>query len=103
MLDLKNQQYSVTDLKFTSQAQANNLPFDKANIVLSGDINANMMKQLISIKELALEATVIKDQQVLETTLSAEISSNLANLQSTLKEVALSAHITDPTLPGDKP
>ncbi len=102
MVDMENQRYSLTGLNFSTQAQGKNLPFEKADITLTGDINADMVKQIITLDGLALSANVNKDKQTINANLSADITSNLANQQSSLKAVNLTAEITDPALPGGK-
>jgi len=102
MLDLEKQQYTLTGLNFTTQAEGSDLPFSKAEIDLTADINADMLKQLVSIDELSLTLKANKDKQEIDATLSTSISANLANQQTSLKAVDLSVTITDPALPGDK-
>lgn len=102
MVDLENQRYALTDLNFSTQAEGKELPFSSADIALTGDINADMVKQLVSIKGLSLTAKANKDQQSIDATLSSDISSNLANQQTTLDAVNLSVEIIDPALPGGK-
>ncbi|NQZ52950.1 MAG: AsmA family protein [Piscirickettsiaceae bacterium] len=102
MVDLESQQYSLTDLNFTTQVEGQELPFSKADIALEGNINADMVKQLVTIEGLSLTAKANKDQLTIDATLSANISANLANQQTSLKAVELSAEITDPALPGGK-
>jgi len=102
MVDLENQRYALTGLKFSTQAEGQDLPFSTANIALTGDINADMVKQLISIDDLSLTAKATKGQQQIDAQLSANISSNLASQQSSLKAFNLTAEIVDPALPGGK-
>ena len=102
MVDLESQQYSLTDLNFTTQVEGQELPFSKADIALEGNINADMVKQLVTIEGLSLTAKANKDQLTIDAPLSANISANLANQQTSLKAVELSAEITDPALPGGK-
>lgn len=102
MVDLDKQQYALTGLKFTTQAEGKELPFSKADIALTGDINADMVKQLVSIDDLSLTAKANKDQQEIDARLTAQVSTNLATQQSTLHGVKLSADIIDPALPGGK-
>ena len=102
MVDIENQQYALTGLEFTTQAEGKELPFSKADISLNGDINADMVKQLVSIDGMLLTMIAEKDQQKIDAKLTANISSNLANQQTTLKAVNLTAEINDPALPGGK-
>lgn len=104
MVDLENQQYALTGLEFTTQAESKGkeLPFSKADISLNGDINADMVKQLVSIDGMLLTVAAEKDQQKIDAKLTANISSNLANQQTSLKAVNLTAVINDPALPGEK-
>jgi len=102
MVDMDKQQYSVADLKFTTKASGSDLPFEKANIELSGDISADMVKQLVTIKGLALSAETTKGKQSVTANFSTDISSNLANQQSSLTGVKLTSEINDPALPGGK-
>ena len=102
MVDMENQRYRLTGLNFNTQAQGKELPFEKADITLTGDINADMIKQIITIDKLALSANAMKDKQAINAKLTTDITSNLANQQSSLKAVNLTAEITDPALPGGK-
>ena len=102
MVDMEKQRYSLTGLKFSTQAKGTELPFEKADISLSGDVNADMVKQLLTIDDLVLSAKASKESQAINAKLSANISSNLGNQQSTLTAVELSAEIIDPALPGGK-
>ncbi|MFW5451462.1 MAG: AsmA family protein [Methylophagaceae bacterium] len=102
MIDIESQQYALTDLKFTTQAEGQELPFSQANIALTGDVNADIANQLVTIDDLLLTAKANKDQQIIDATLSAAISTNLANQQTSLKAVELNAEIIDPALPGGK-
>ena len=141
-VDLDKQQYALTDLNFNTQAEGQNLPFAKADITLTGDVNADMVKKLISVKDLnlalkanadskeaafstadialkgdvnanlgsqlvtinglSLDVKANKGEQIIDAQLTSELSSNLANQQSSLKGFKLIADITDPTLPGGK-
>jgi len=102
MVDLKNQRYALTGLNFTTHAAGKELPFSQADIDLSGDINADMVKQLIAIDDLTLTAKASKGEQSIDAKLSANITSNLANQQSSLKGFDLTAEVIDPALPGGK-
>ncbi|PHS70990.1 MAG: AsmA family protein [Methylophaga sp.] len=102
MIDLENQQYALTGLNFSTQAEGQDLPFSTADISLKGDINADMVKQLISIEGLSLTANANKGEQHISAKLSAQVSTNLANQQTHLKSVELIADVTDASLPGGK-
>jgi AsmA protein len=102
MVDIENQHYTLTDLNLTTQVSGKELPFSQSNVTLSGDINADMVKQLVSIDDLTLSAEANNDQQSIDAKLSAQISSNLATQQSTIKGLVLSAEVLDPTLPNGK-
>jgi AsmA protein len=102
MVNLENQQYTLSDLEFSTQAEGKTLPFSKANIALSGDLSADMIKQLISIDDLSLTAQVEKEQQRIDAKLSAQVTSNLATQQSDLNTLKLNAEIIDPALPNGK-
>ncbi|NOQ94326.1 MAG: AsmA family protein, partial [Methylophaga sp.] len=97
-----NQHYALTDLNFTTLAEGQDLPFSKADITLSGDIDADMVKQIVSIDDLSLVAKVNKEQQSIDATLSANIISNLKNQQTSLNALNLTAELIDPALPGGK-
>lgn len=101
-VDLENQHYSLTGLNFSTQAKGQGLPFEKADITLSGDINADMSKQLVMIKDLALSLDANKDKQAINAKLTTSVSSNLATEQSNLNAFKLAAEISDPALPGGK-
>jgi len=102
MVDLENQRYALTDLEFTTLAEGKELPFSTADIALTGDINADMVKQMASVDDLSLTLKANKDTQSLDAELSANITSNLASQQSTLTGLKLTAEVVDPTLPGGK-
>ncbi|PCH65369.1 MAG: AsmA family protein, partial [Gammaproteobacteria bacterium] len=102
MVDLKNQQYALSDLHFTTHIEGKDLPFSSTDLDLKGDINADMAKQLVLIDGLSLTAKAQKDKQTIEVKLSAEVSSNLAKQQTSLKSLELIAEIVDPALPGGK-
>jgi AsmA protein len=100
MVDLENQQYALTGLTLKTQADGKELPFNTADLELSGDINADMVKQLVNVSDLVLAAKVKKDQQTVDAKLTTNISANIANQQAQLKMVDLIANITDPSLPS---
>jgi AsmA protein len=102
MVDLENQQYTLTDLNLTTQISGKELPFSQSNLTLSGDINADMVKQLVNIDDLILSAEANNEKQSIDGKLSAQISSNLATQQSTIKGLILSAEVLDPSLPNGK-
>ncbi|OUR64388.1 membrane assembly protein AsmA [Methylophaga sp. 42_25_T18] len=102
MVDLENQQYALTGLSFTTQVQGSDLPFSTADISLAGDINADLIKQLVSIEDLSLAAKANKDKQTIDAQLTAQMSSNLATQQSVIKSLDLTAEIVDPALPTGK-
>ena len=103
MVDLENQQYTLSGLSFSTQAEGSKeLAFSKADIALSGDINADMLKQLVTINDLSLSLKANKDKQEIDAKLSTSISANLANQQTSLQAVDLSATIIDPALPTGK-
>lgn len=102
MVDLENQLYALTDLNFTTLAEGQDLPFSKADISLSGDLNADMVTQIVSIDDLSLKAKVNKEQQSIDATLSANIISKLKNQQTSLNALNLTAELIDPALPGGK-
>jgi AsmA protein len=102
MVDIENQHYTLTDLNLTTQVSSKELPFTQSNLTLSGDINADMLKQLLTIDELTLSAEASNDQQSLDAKLSAQISSNLAHQQTIIKGLVLSTEVLDPTLPNGR-
>jgi len=102
MVDLENQHYALSDLTLKTQADGKELPFSSADIELTGDINADMVKQLVAINNLVLAAKVNKDQQAIDAKLTTNVTANLANQQTQLNAVNLSATITDPNLPTGK-
>jgi len=101
-VDLDEQHYALKGLKFTTQAEGQDLPFSKADISLNGDIDADMLTQLITVNDLSLTVNTNKDKQHINATLTSDISSNLANQKSNLKAVNLNIDIADPSLPGGK-
>lgn len=78
MIDLDSQQYSLSNLTFTTQAKSKELPFSTADIALKGDINADMMKQLISVGDLALTVKANKDNQVANIVLKGDVNADMA-------------------------
>ncbi len=102
MVDLENQHYTLTGLGLTTLVSGKELPFSQANVTLSGDINADMLKQLVTIDDLALSAIVNSDKQAIDAQLSAQISSNLATQKTSIKGLVLSAEMLDATLPSGK-
>jgi AsmA protein len=102
MVDLKNQQYTLRGLNLTTQISGKELPFSQSNVTLSGDINADMMKQLVNIDNLTLSAEANNDKQSIDGKLSAQISSNLESQKTTVKGLVLSAEVLDPSLPNGK-
>lgn len=102
IVDLDKQQYALSDFNFSTQVEGKDLPISAADIKLSGDINADMVKQLISIDDLSFAAKANKDKQSIDTQLTAQISSNLATQQSSIQALNLTADIVDPTLPNGK-
>ena len=55
MLDLAKQLYTLTDLNFTINAEGETLPFPKTDIVLTGDVVANMEQQTVTLSQLAIQ------------------------------------------------
>tara|TARA_R110002050_G_scaffold57423_3_gene128901 strand:- start:56175 stop:58607 length:2433 start_codon:yes stop_codon:yes gene_type:complete len=102
MVDIENQHYMLTGLNLTTQLSGKVLPFSQTYLTLTGDINADMLKQLVTINDLALSARANREKQSIDSKLTAEISSNLATQQTTIKDLALSADILDSALPNGK-
>jgi AsmA protein len=99
MVDMENQQYALSGLTFATQASGKDIPIETADISLSGDINANMVKQLVDISNLELTAKAVNGEQKVDANLSGQVSSNLANQQSQISDLKLTADIVDPALP----
>lgn len=102
MVDMENQRYTLTNLTLNTQASGKELPFTQTNLTLSGDIDADILKQLVTIDDLSFSAQANKDEQSIDAKLSAQISSNLANQQTIIKGLLLTAEVIDPTLPAGK-
>lgn len=102
IVDMEQQQYALTDLRFTTKASGQGLPVNSAEIQLTGDLSADMVKQLVSIEGLELITKAASDTQSVDATLTGEISSNLANQQSAIKGLNLTASIVDPAVPNGK-
>ena len=102
MVDIENQHYTLTGFNLTTQVSGKELLFTQSNLTLSGDITADMVKQLVTIDDLALSAEALNDKQSIDAKLSAQISSNLATQQSAIKGLVLSAEVLDSTLPNGK-
>lgn len=54
-VDLDQQRYALSDLKFQTNAEGDALPLTKVNVSLSGDIDADMMQQKINLSGMLLE------------------------------------------------
>lgn len=102
LVDLEQQIYALTGLKFTTKATSQALPFETAELQLTGDVNADMAKQLVSVAGLDFTAKANNATQTIEAQLTGELSSNLGNQQSTINGLKLTADIVDPTLPNGK-
>lgn len=99
---LDSQQYKLAGIDFSAQAKGAGLPFSKAVIAFTGDINADMAKQLVTVDGLAITIKANKGEQVIDASLSSQVSANLANQKTILKAFDLSVGVTDPALPGGK-
>jgi len=97
-----SQQYKLADIHFSAQAKGSGLPFSKAVIAFTGDINTDMVKQLVTVDGLALTAKANKGEQVIDASLSTQVSTDIASQKTVLKAFELSVGITDPALPGGK-
>ncbi len=102
MVDMKQQQYALTDLNFTTIAQGKALPFSQAELALEGDINADLAKQLVTVTDMVLTAEANNEQQTIDAKLTGKINTNLASQQTTIDGLNLTADITAPSLPGEK-
>lgn len=97
-VDLENQQYALTDLNFTTLAQGKALPVTQADVALQANINADMVKQLVDINDLALKLKANNDKQSVDAKLTGQISSHLGTQQTQIKDLNLTADLKDPAL-----
>lgn len=100
-VDIEKQLYAMEKLRVTTMAQSQSLPFSQANITLNADIAANMMREVITLRNFAVDGTVnTLDEQALTFKLASEIDANLGSQQYQLKALALSGNVKDPNMPG---
>lgn len=100
-VDLEKQLYSLEKLRVTTMAQSQSLPFSQANITLNADIAANMMREVITLRNFDVDGTVNSlNDQALTFKLASEIDANLGSQQYQLKDLALSGSVKDPNMPG---
>jgi AsmA protein len=81
MLDLAKQLYTLTGLNFTINAEGETLPFPKTDIVLKGDIVANMEQQTVTVSQLAVQ---IQDLLVNGDVKASKISSDTPDISGNL-------------------
>ena len=81
MLDVAKQLYTLTGLNFTINAEGETLPFPKTDIVLTGDIVANMEQQTVSISELEIQ---IQDLLINGDIKASKISSKTPSISGNL-------------------
>ncbi len=100
ILDLDNEHYQLTNLKFTTSAQSKELGFEQANIDLTGDVDANLKAQKITISSLALIAKTAQGKQKINAVLNADVAADLGKQIASLTGLNLTADITDPDALG---
>lgn len=100
-VDVEKQLYSLEKLRLSTLAQSQSLPFSQANIILDTDIVANMMNEVITLRNMTLDGTVnTLNDQSLAFKLSSRVDANLGAKQYQLKDLALSGKVKDPNMPG---
>lgn len=100
MVDIDKQQYQLNDLKLTTLAEGKELPIDKANISMNADVAADMVNQVVTLRDFTLEAIANNDAQKVTAELSGEVDANLASQLYTVQNLSLDGNISDPALPG---
>lgn len=81
MLDLAKQLYTLTGLNFTINAEGETLPFPKTDIVLTGDVVANMEQQTVTLSQLAVQ---IQDLLINGDVKASKISSDTPDISGNL-------------------
>lgn len=99
MVDMENQRYALTDLKFNTIAQGKALPVNEADLSLSADITADMLSKVVAIPQLDLELKANNKEQSVEATISGAVNSNLGSQLTTVKDLNIKAKVKDPSLP----
>lgn len=102
-VDLENQQYALDNLQITTLAQSQDMPFSEANIEISADVAANMLREVISLSDVAIDGTVntLSDQELVFK-LTSLVSANLGTQQYQLQNITLDGSLEDPNMPGGK-
>lgn len=100
ILDLNTQHYQLSNLNFTTNAQSQSLGFEQANIKLTGDIDANLTTQKLSISGLALTAKTNQGKQQIDAVIKADVTADLAKQSAILSGLNLTADIVDPDALG---
>ena len=92
-VNMDKQQYSLSDLKFTTEAKASDFAFDELEVKLSSNLNADMVKHLITADGIELivnasGASLPAGKMSLK--LTTDASANLQKQTATLSKLALS-------------
>ncbi|WP_430010137.1 AsmA family protein [Methylophaga lonarensis] len=104
MLDLENQQYALNKLKFTTVAQSRELPVAQVSFDLRGDVHADMQKQIINIRDLALKSQLNGEGpdamfSEAEISLNGHLLADLGNEKASISEFKLSASANSRGIP----
>lgn len=101
MVDMENQRYALSGLKFTTLAEGKVLPVEQLDLALSGDIDADMVSQLITVSGLRLTAKADQGKQAAageaapfdqaDVTLSADVSADLGSQHVTVSGLDIAA------------
>jgi len=93
MVDMDNQHYALTGLSFTTQVEGKELPVNTANISLQGNIDADMVKQLINIDNFEVKASASNQTQRIDNfILTGQVTADLAAQMATIKNLSLQVH-----------
>ena len=101
-VDMENKRYAIQGLNFSAIAEGRELPFDEADISLTGDINADMVKQWVEINDMVFSAKANNDQQTIDAKLTGKLTSNLATQLTNIDNLKLVANLKDPNLPNSE-
>ena len=100
ILDMDNEHYQLTDLKFTTSAQSKTFGVEQANISLNGNVDADLKSQKVAISALALTAKVAQGKQTVDAVINADLIADLGKQIASLSGLNLTADITDPDALG---
>lgn len=101
-VDLEKQIYALESLKLNTVANSSAMPLQQANLDLQADIHANMVSELVTIQNLAINLQATGSEQNIDAEIEGLIEANLASQQHSITNLVISADIEDKNLPGGK-